>query len=52
LRYSEDAFSTVAASVSVLAESEGLAAHARSALVRKEGFAQRRKEQEGDAKIT
>ena len=36
LRYSEDAFSRVADSVSLLAESEGLGGHARSALIRKE----------------
>jgi len=36
LRYSEDAFSRVADSVNLLAESEGLAGHARSALIRKE----------------
>jgi histidinol dehydrogenase len=52
LRYSEESFSEVAASVSVLAESEGLAGHARSALIRKEGFAQRRKGEAGDAKAT
>ena len=52
LRYSREAFREVVASVAVLAESEGLAGHARSALIRKEGFTQRRKEQQGDAKIT
>ena len=52
LRYSDEAFREVAASVGVLAESEGLGGHARSALIREEGFAQRRKEKEGDAKIT
>jgi histidinol dehydrogenase len=36
LRYSAEAFSKVAESVNLLAESEGLAAHARSALIRKE----------------
>jgi histidinol dehydrogenase len=35
LRYSKDAFASVAESVAVLAESEGLAGHARSALVRR-----------------
>ena len=35
LRYSESAFAAVADSVATLAESEGLAAHARSAVVRK-----------------
>ena len=35
LQYSEDAFASVAESVAVLAESEGLAGHARSALVRR-----------------
>lgn len=42
LRYSEEAFGQVAESVAVLAEAEGLGAHARSALIRKEGFTQRR----------
>lgn len=37
LRYSSEAFSKVADSVNLLAESEGLAGHARSALIRKEG---------------
>ena len=37
LRYSRDEFCRVADSVSVLAESEGLTGHARSALIRKEG---------------
>jgi histidinol dehydrogenase len=36
LRYEEEAFAAVADSVRVLAECEGLAAHARSALIRKE----------------
>jgi histidinol dehydrogenase len=36
LRYSEEAFRSVAESVAVLAECEGLVGHARSALVRKE----------------
>jgi histidinol dehydrogenase len=36
LRYSSSAFNSVAASVSVLAECEGLAAHARSASMRKD----------------
>jgi histidinol dehydrogenase len=35
LRYDEEAFKRVAGSVAVLAECEGLAAHARSALIRK-----------------
>ena len=43
LRYSEAAFGAVAESVSVLAECEGLEGHARSALIRNEVFAQRRK---------
>jgi histidinol dehydrogenase len=43
LRYSEEAFNRVAESVNLLAECEGLAAHARSALIRKEGLPQRRK---------
>jgi histidinol dehydrogenase len=37
LRYSEEAFSKVADSVNLLAKSEGLTGHARSALIRKEG---------------
>ncbi len=37
LRYSAAAFGKVADSVNLLAESEGLAGHARSALIRKEG---------------
>ena len=37
LRFSSEAFKEVAASVGVLAGSEGLAGHARSALIRKEG---------------
>lgn len=36
LRYSEAAFSSVAESVAVLAEAEGLGGHARSALIRKQ----------------
>ncbi len=36
LRYSQEAFASAADSVAVLAESEGLAAHARSASIRKE----------------
>src|SRR5690242_9874011 len=36
LRYDEEAFARVAASVAVLADCEGLGGHARSALVRKE----------------
>jgi histidinol dehydrogenase len=35
LRYSAEAFASVAENVAVLAESEGLAGHARSALVRR-----------------
>jgi histidinol dehydrogenase len=52
LRYDEKAFANVAESVAVLAECEGLAGHARSALIRKEGLAQRRKEAKRGAKIT
>lgn len=37
LRYSAEAFSKVADSVNLLAESEGLGGHARSALIRNEG---------------
>jgi histidinol dehydrogenase len=37
LRYSSEAFAEVADSVNLLAESEGLVGHARSALIRKEG---------------
>lgn len=37
LRYSAEAFGKVADSVNLLAESEGLGGHARSALIRKEG---------------
>ena len=37
LRYTSEAFKEVAARVGVLAESEGLSGHARSALIRKEG---------------
>ena len=44
LRYSEAAFSAVADSVAVLAEAEGLGGHARSALIRKNSFTQRRKD--------
>ena len=36
LRYSATAFDDAAGSVSVLAEREGLAAHARSAVIRKQ----------------
>jgi len=50
LRYSEAAFSDVAQSVAMLAEAEGLGGHARSALLRKEFLAQRRKEGRKDAK--
>ena len=42
LRYSEDDFSSVANTIALLAECEGLTAHARSALIRKESFTQRR----------
>jgi histidinol dehydrogenase len=51
LRYSETAFSEVAESVAVLAEAEGLGAHARSALLRRESFPQRRKDAKKDAKM-
>jgi histidinol dehydrogenase len=37
LRYSAEAFSKVAQSITVLAECEGLAAHARSASIRNHG---------------
>jgi histidinol dehydrogenase len=50
LRYSEEAFEKVSESVAVLAEAEGLGGHARSALIRKENFTQRRKEGRKDAK--
>jgi histidinol dehydrogenase len=40
LRYSEAAFNSVADSVAVLAEAEGLGGHARSALMRKVDFTQ------------
>lgn len=43
LRYSEEALSTVADDVRVFAESEGLSGHARSATIRKDSLAQRRK---------
>ncbi len=52
LRYDEAAFREIAASVGLLAECEGLAGHARSALIRKKGLAQRRKGATEDAKIT
>jgi histidinol dehydrogenase len=52
LRYSEGAFKEVAANVGVLAESEGLTGHAKSALIRKEDLPQRRKGAEEDAKLT
>ena len=52
LRYSETAFKEVAESVAVLAEAEGLGGHARSAIIRKESFTQRRKEGRKDAKIS
>src|SRR5215216_2229940 len=50
LRYSEEAFRSVTESVAVLAECEGLEGHARSASIRKEVFAQRRKDAKEDAK--
>lgn len=46
LRYSGEEFRYVANSVATLAECEGLQGHARSALIRKEGFTQRRKDDE------
>ena len=52
LRYSEEAFREVAASVNLLAECEGLAGHARSALIRKEDLPQRRKGATEDAKFS
>ncbi len=57
LRYSQEAFESAAESVAVLAECEGLNAHARSALIRSEEyFMQRRKgakeDAKGDAEIT
>ena len=51
LRYSEAAFEKVSESVAVLAEAEGLGGHARSALLRKNFLAQRRKGAKEDAKI-
>jgi histidinol dehydrogenase len=51
LRYSEEEFKHVANSLATLADCEGLQAHARSALIRKEGFTRRRKEGREDAKI-
>jgi len=51
LRYSERAFERVAESVGVLAESEGLGGHARSALIRKEGLTRRRSGAAEDAKL-
>jgi histidinol dehydrogenase len=51
LRYSEAAFRAVAESVAVLAEAEGLGGHARSALIRTEGFTQRRKDAKEDTKM-
>jgi histidinol dehydrogenase len=44
LRYSSDAFGSAADSIAALAECEGLAAHARSALIRREVLPQRRKD--------
>ena len=52
LRYSGAAFRSVAESVAVLAECEGLAGHARSALIRKEIFTQKRKGAKEDAELT
>ncbi|HEV8169775.1 MAG TPA: histidinol dehydrogenase [Pyrinomonadaceae bacterium] len=52
LRYSEAAFKEVSESVAALAEAEGLGAHARSALIRKGSFTQRRKDAKEDAKNT
>ncbi|HKP80829.1 MAG TPA: histidinol dehydrogenase, partial [Pyrinomonadaceae bacterium] len=52
LRYSETQFKSIAESVGILAECEGLAGHARSALIRKEILAQRRKGAKEDAKST
>ena len=52
LRYSGEEFGVIAESVATLAECEGLRGHARSALIRKDGFTQRRKGKEEDAKTT
>jgi histidinol dehydrogenase len=52
LRYSQEAFRGVADDVNLLAESEGLAGHARSALIRKEALPQRRKGAKEDAKFS
>src|ERR1051326_1853289 len=52
LRYSEAAFSSVADRVAVLAEAEGLGAHARSALIRKNSFTQRHKERHEGTKFS
>ena len=52
LRYEDYAFAEVEKSVAVLAECEGLSGHARSALIRKGSFTQRRKDGKEDAKIT
>ena len=52
LRYSEAAFGNVADSVSLLAECEGLSGHSRSALIRKEDLAPRRKGAKEDAKVS
>ena len=52
LRYSEAAFRSAAESVAVLAECEGLSAHAMSALIRREILPQRRKGAKEDAKLT
>jgi histidinol dehydrogenase len=52
LRYEREAFSAVSENVAVLAECEGLAGHARAALVRNEVLTQRRKGAKEDAKTT
>lgn len=51
LRYSEEAFREVADNVNLLAECEGLAGHARSALIRKEDLPQRRNGATKDVRI-
>ncbi|HYK21836.1 MAG TPA: histidinol dehydrogenase [Pyrinomonadaceae bacterium] len=51
LRYSEEALKSVAESVAVLAECEGLAGHARSALIRKQVLPQTRKGAKEDTKV-
>jgi histidinol dehydrogenase len=52
LKYSEEALGTVTEQVAILAECEGLAGHARSALIRKEVSPQRRKGAKEDTKIS